>query len=310
MFTSQIGNNLPPGHWLTRAAWLRNAVISDTANQFATVMPGILQPAVRLGVTKGLNALIPGGSRRHPQLYRELADSKSNLISERWAQQYSRKLGEVVGEASADGLLLNLANVQRQNWAQHVMWNVVHSAAGLPPGQTTSVFQVANNRLGTYFSTRKPMTPLDFGADVGQLLLSRRAKLIYHNESVVAQNFGTQLLLMNAVAKGYLPKDTRKVWVTAPDERVCPVCAPMDSVAVKLDEPFHIRAHTSVLNHDVMLWVPPAHPGCRCRIVPESAIEHGIITRTARWKRDEHGRAKLRSELADLVHNAAPSWMD
>ena len=115
---------------------------------------------------------------------------------------------------------------------------------------------------------------------------------------------------MNAVAKGYLPPDTRKVWVTAIDERVCPVCAPMDSVAVKLDEPFRIRAHKGVLSHDTQLWVPPAHPSCRCRIVPESFIEHGIITRTARWKRDENGRASLRSELTDLVDNAQPGWMD
>jgi hypothetical protein len=56
--------------------------------------------------------------------------------------------------------------------------------------------------------------------------------------------------------------------------------------------------------------VPPAHPLCRCRIVPERAIEHGIITRTARFSRTQ-GRARLTSRLDDLVaRHTTPGWMD
>jgi hypothetical protein len=83
----------------------------------------------------------------------------------------------------------------------------------------------------------------------------------------------------------------------------------MDSVAVPIQEQFRIRAHRGLLRHDVAIWVPPAHVNCRCRIVPESAIEHGIITRTARFSQDEVGRARLKSRISDLI-SQGPEWMD
>jgi hypothetical protein len=79
-----------------------------------------------------------------------------------------------------------------------------------------------------------------------------------------------------------------------------------------------------VLHHDAKLWVPPAHVNCRCRIVPRSAIEHGITTRTARFSRDnptesawpipakfDQSRARLRSRMGDIVHQSeTPPWVD
>jgi hypothetical protein len=264
---------------------------------------------VKLGVDHGLRYLLsPATYRRNPRLARELADS-STLVGQRWAKQYASQLGAGLGAPSADGLLVSMAALQRRTWSEDIVWRTLRSVVGLPPGQALSVLQIAQNRLETALGSRRPMTAKDFGADVGRVLLSRRARAIRANESEVARNFGTLLVLMNAQSKGYLPEEARKVWVTAVDERVCPVCAPMDSVAVKVAEPFLLRAHRGVLQHDARLWVPPAHPNCRCRIVPESAIGHGIITSTARFSRNEAGRARLKSRLADLVDEARPGWM-
>ena len=246
----------------------------------------MLAPYVRRGIKDGLGILFRGSAYRRSPMRAELANS-TDLIGRRWAAHYTRKLGEGIGEASADGMLVSLATVQRWSQAETMVWRAVHSAAGLPPGQSTTVLRVIQNRWNAYLNTRRQVMPLDLAADVAKVLLSRRARAIHANESVVARNFGTQLLLMNAESKGFIPKGSRKVWVTAVDERVCPVCAPMDSVAVGIEETFHVRSHRGVLSRDTQLWVPPAHPGCRCRIVPESAIEHGIITRTARFSRGE-----------------------
>lgn len=303
----QLGGGKPISWWLQNAATLRKYVIADTATQFSLLMPPILQPAVSYGVRKGLQTLASGGFHRTE--LQQLANS-TELVSRRWVAAYSRQLGAGLGNTSADGLLVSMAQLQHVSTADRIGWQIVNNAAGLPHGQALSVVQVAQNRLKTVLSTRRPMTPRDLGADVGKLLLSRRARNVYANENEVARNFGTQLLLMNAVARGYLPADSRKVWVTAVDERVCPVCAPMDSVAVQIDEPFQLRAHKGVLGHDQRLWVPPAHPKCRCRIVPERVIEHGVITRTARFSRNEQGRARLVSQLSDLVNEARPSWVD
>jgi len=49
----------------------------------------------------------------------------------------------------------------------------------------------------------------------------------------------------------------KKEWRTAADERVCPICGPLHEEQVPIDEPFS--------NGEM---VPPAHPRCRCWIVP------------------------------------------
>jgi hypothetical protein len=308
----EFGAGLPLGWWLDRASEVRLGIIKNTAEAVGTALVGqnkLLSKAVAAGINAGLGRLTdPRWYAGRGRIDPDLANS-SHLIGQHWAAAYAKKLGAGLGDKSADGLLVSMSTLQRSNMVERQAWKALENAAGLPHGQALSVTQVAINRINAALGSRKPITAKDFAADVGKLYLSQRARRIAENESQVAFNFGTQLVLMNAVQKGYLPVDARKVWVTAVDERVCPVCAPMDSVAVKIDEPFSVRAHHGLLSHDVSLWVPPAHPSCRCRVVPDSAIAHGIITRTARFSRDETGRARLRSRLADIIE-AGPSWSE
>lgn len=48
-----------------------------------------------------------------------------------------------------------------------------------------------------------------------------------------------------------------KEWLTAEDDRTCPICSSLDGERRKLDEPFSIG-----------VLAPPAHPNCRCTITP------------------------------------------
>lgn len=247
----------------------------------------------------------------------------SKLISASWAKQYAEQLGKGLGDASADGLFVSMATLNRAQLPERVKWQILYSAAGLPQGEALSVTQVAINRLHAFIGSRRPVTAKDLARDMGKVYLSRRAARILDNEDTVAQNFGRQILFMNAVAKGYLPADTQKVWLTAVDERVCPVCAPMDSVAVNIDEPFLVRSHRGLVHHDTKLWVPPAHTNCRCTVMPRPSVEHGMITRTARFSRDnptasqwpiparfDQSRARLRSGMGDIVEQGStPPWM-
>jgi hypothetical protein len=298
------------GWYLRNAGRVRTLIIAESASTIAQAVGGPLERLVEFGINRGLRYLAapitwrPGARHGVPKGL----VANSQLVGQRWAREYTRQLGEALGNTSADAVLQSMASIQRMNQAERTAWSLVYSVAGLTPGQSVSVLAVANNRLARYISTRKPVGPLDVARDVSKLALSQRSRRILDNESEVAQNFGTQLALLNAVKQGWLPSGTRKVWVTAVDERVCPVCKPMDSVAVALDEPFHVRGHKGVLSRDLKLWVPPAHPNCRCRIVPERVIEHGIITRTARFARDEQGRARAKSRLDDLVSDAGPEW--
>lgn len=302
-----LGQGHPIGWYLDRANPIRKLIIAQTAAELGNLLPQPLGKLAEMGIDAALLTATDPASYRSTQS--QALARQSRLISGKWAAQYTKQLGEGLGDKSADGLLISLGELQKANMREDLAWKIVHNIAGLPQGQALSVTQVAIQRVQTALSRRRPVTPLDLAQDAAKIALSQRAKRIAENESQVAINFGAQILLMNAERHGYLPKDAKKVWVTAVDERVCPVCAPMDSVAVRIEEPFTVHPHLGVLSKEVRIWVPPAHPNCRCRIVTDKAIEHGIITRTARFSRDPNSRARLRSRLADITQEG-PAWAE
>ena len=85
-----------------------------------------------------------------------------------------------------------------------------------------------------------------------------RANLIAQTELAYAYNAGWDIVVRQNVESGVLPNDTKKVWSTAFDERVCDVCGRMDGESVLWHEPFS--------NGDMY---PPAHPACRCSYTVE-----------------------------------------
>lgn len=81
----------------------------------------------------------------------------------------------------------------------------------------------------------------------------RRAALIAQTEMATAYNAGWHMTIQKNVEEGVLPADTKKIWLTAEDEKVCPVCGKMHGEEVLWNEPFS----------DGSMY-PPSHPQCRC----------------------------------------------
>lgn len=88
-----------------------------------------------------------------------------------------------------------------------------------------------------------------------QLAVKQRALSIARTETIRASNEGQLQLWQQRIAKGLLPPTSTRVWITTPDEKLCPICAALDGGTVKMNELFEG-------NHKV----PPAHPNCRCTI--------------------------------------------
>jgi SPP1 gp7 family putative phage head morphogenesis protein len=86
--------------------------------------------------------------------------------------------------------------------------------------------------------------------------LRARAETIARTEIMSALNTGAQEAAEQAHREGLLGKSPKKEWITAGDERTCPLCAPMDGVQVDL------RANFDTPGGSVP--GPPLHPRCRC----------------------------------------------
>lgn len=64
---------------------------------------------------------------------------------------------------------------------------------------------------------------------------------------------------------------TEVVWYTALDERVCPICYPLHGEQVAIKSAFLTADEMSQLNipnYDGSIKGPPAHPQCRCTLLP------------------------------------------
>lgn len=85
-----------------------------------------------------------------------------------------------------------------------------------------------------------------------------RAEVIARTETMRASNEGQIQLWDQATEAGLLTGDEKKEWIVTPDDRLCPICEPLDGVQVERDGSFDTDAGR-VDN-------PPAHPRCRCTI--------------------------------------------
>jgi hypothetical protein len=66
------------------------------------------------------------------------------------------------------------------------------------------------------------------------------------------------------LAEDFPGVDVVTTWWTNVDDRVCPICAPLDGAETPIDEPF-------VGGDGESYPFPPAHPGCRCWVSSSTA---------------------------------------
>jgi hypothetical protein len=91
-------------------------------------------------------------------------------------------------------------------------------------------------------------------------LLLDRAKVIARHETMVAANAGQVELWDQAEEEGFLPVGLLREWITTPDDRICPICEPMDGQQ-------RLRGDLFVSSFNGQVYErPPAHVLCRCAL--------------------------------------------
>lgn len=91
-------------------------------------------------------------------------------------------------------------------------------------------------------------------------MLGERAFAIARNESFIAVAQGRQMYWDQLVDRGILDPTTLRKWITAEDERVCPICRPMNNQVRGLKESFAKGGGGITLT-------TPAHVTCRCSVI-------------------------------------------
>jgi len=92
--------------------------------------------------------------------------------------------------------------------------------------------------------------------------IAHRAKIISRTETAKAFNEAQHLAVgALAVAIGVSHRAIKKIWLTEQDERVCPICGPLEGQVVGYQEKF--GSITTVAYETV---VPPIHAFCRCTV--------------------------------------------
>jgi len=85
-------------------------------------------------------------------------------------------------------------------------------------------------------------------------LFRQRVRAIVQYERILAERVGQRAEWRLAILEGRIRVDqVTRTWMTAEDERVCPVCEPMNGESARLDQPYSNG-----------LDGPPAHMLCRC----------------------------------------------
>ena len=164
---------------------------------------------------------------------RTLVDVQSNTM---------RTLADTVEEAIVTGM-------HRDELVRQIRRNV-----GLLPQHAVAVQRYEQNLLN---QGQAPSQAAKLSNGYANRLLSYRAKMVARTEVARARSHGQQMFWDQAEKRRLLPADTQRVWITAQDERTCPVCAPMDGVLVGLHQPWATDTGPVDVPTDV-------HPQCRC----------------------------------------------
>lgn len=90
-----------------------------------------------------------------------------------------------------------------------------------------------------------------------------RAQTIARTESMKAVHQGQREAWDQAIDEGLIASDTKRVWITTADDRLCPICEPLDGEEADLD-----GEYVSGIEG------PPAHPNC---MLPGTQVSGRIV---------------------------------
>lgn len=163
-------------------------------------------------------------------------------------------------------------------------WDVVNQGAidylnfyklDTVPGITETTRKQATAMIDEWLQSGEPLPKLFDKLE--PLFGANRAKMIARTEVTRTINAGK---LEGWKSMGTI---TEKVWRTARDELVCPICGELDGKVVAIEDNFTLGLENTannealekyIMKHGTLEYmIPPAHPNCRCGLSPIVSVE-------------------------------------
>lgn len=193
------------------------------------------------------------------------------------ADKHAEKIGDYFHGSSRDALADGFNTMVNRRVPAKAAADKVLDAYGLTPRQ-----------MRGFTSNKQFAVPVDSPAwfdvkararaYIDKSFTTRVRKLARQEEHNIDEQ-AKQFAWMWMQDKGQLSPKAQKMWITAKDERVCPVCGPLHGQKIGVNDRF--RTHVGEF------WTPGLHPNCRCVV---RLIENRFSKAADDWDPKEHPR--------------------
>ena len=170
------------------------------------------------------------------------------------ADKHADRIGDYFHQSSKQAMVEGFNSYVNRRVASKAAASRVLDAYGLTPRQMGG-YVSASASMDSKVSSRERRSLKGKVLDYVARSFRKRIKIFADQEEHNIDQQAQQFAWMWLVDKGRLNADAEKIWITAHDEKVCPVCGPLHGQKVGVNEQFSVRPG-SVLDP----WDPPELP--------------------------------------------------
>ena len=249
------------------AGYLTEDILEDWRQDYTRFVVEHLRPAWLLAMAEANKRL----EEKYPEWYFDpFADGVVAWTTERAASFVTE-----VTMTQIEGLR---AVIQRaavlEDMSVDELARAIRPMVGLTHPQAVANMKYYENLIANGVSEKKA---LDLSTRYAARQHRYRGYNIARTELAFSYNQGSLEGIKQAQEKGYMG-DVMKIWCTAEDERVCPICRGLEGKRILLDEDFEFNTRLDTSANPTIKKVPPAHPSCRCAVMYKTIPMKNTIT--------------------------------
>jgi hypothetical protein len=223
------------------------SIIEIWDRQYADFIDGVLSQKWAESMRAGESNLASKWRLLTPANINTWMDNRGPALFDGLITQQSRSLNQMIRFFATEAPL-----------AQDTLASIISPAVGLTEKQSKAL--TGHFNALTEAGASEDSIRLSMSARASKFQRAR-ADMIARTELASAYNGGIDVAIRQGIDDGVFEGEVQKVWRTQDDERVCPICGPLDETSVDMGDSFSSLGFTGD--------VPPAHPMCRCVVLYE-----------------------------------------